>query len=128
VRAQARRAAARRARPVRPAHLAQHAGRLPRRGPGDGAAPGPDGADRADLGRVDQRPHRRNDRRRTSDERADRMSTITTTGPGPSVVSRLLASQRFSNLTIFGLLLAIIVFFTVVTPAGTFFSNYNLTS
>jgi ribose transport system permease protein len=56
------------------------------------------------------------------------MSTITTTGPGPSVVSRLLASQRFSNLTIFGLLLAIIVFFTVVTPAGTFFSNYNLTS
>ncbi|MFD2353652.1 ABC transporter permease [Nonomuraea ferruginea] len=58
------------------------------------------------------------------------MSTITSPGvkAGPSLTARLLASQRFSNLTIFGLLVAIIVFFTVVTPSGTFFSNYNLTS
>jgi ribose transport system permease protein len=46
----------------------------------------------------------------------------------PSLTTRLLASQRFSNGTIFGLLVLIVVFFVIATPSGSFLSSYNLTS
>ncbi len=46
----------------------------------------------------------------------------------PGLGTRLLASQRFSNVTIFGLLVLIVVFFSIVTPSGSFLSNFNLTS
>lgn len=46
----------------------------------------------------------------------------------PRLSARLLASQRFSNVTIFSLLLLIVVFFVLATPSGSFLSSYNLTS